>query len=482
MDLLEGFFNFIKTQRLPLGDGNPTLLAVSGGLDSLVLVHLFRDANLPFAIAHCNFQLRDEESNEDEIFVQKVAQSFGVQFFVKRFETKDYAKKNGLSTQMAARELRYGWFAEIAAKNGYPSISTAHHLNDSVETALLNFVRGTSLPGLSGIAAQKEFVAQGSSSVVQLLRPLLFATRTEILDFAKARKIAWREDSSNASDDYARNFMRHQIVPQLEALNPNFLQTAARNMRRIRSADENLVFLLNQWLDINGQTAGHSTNPTVLSLEKLKISQLPSPRQAIRQLLKPFGFDAEQTRQLAENLDHVGLELRSDKGFKVLIDREKILVLPITPPSPRLRRVNIPPITNEPITIQPITIQEDDLMIRLPDSSGIFLMPMTKAQSPKVQSNDPCTALVDADKLKFPLHLRHWQPGDSFQPFGMGGKSQKLQDFFTNQKLSRFEKEAVWLLINGDGMLVWVVGWRLDERFRVGESTKQMLKVVWNRS
>jgi len=474
MDLLEGFFKFIKTQRLPLADGRPTLLTVSAGLDSVVLAHLFKAAKLPFAIAHCNFQLRGEASEGDEVFVQKIARDFGVPFFVKRFETKDYAEKNGLSTQMAARDLRYEWFAEIAMENGFNSISTAHHLNDSVETALLNFVRGTSLPGLSGIAVQKELNTKDPHTVLQLLRPLLFATRDEILDFAKARQIVWREDSSNASDDYARNFVRHHIVPPLETLNPNFLQTAARNMRRIRSADENLVFLLNQWLNINSQTAGQTSNSVVLSLEKAKLTQLPSPRQAIRQLLKPFGFTAEQTRQLAENLDHIGLELHTEKGFKVLVDREKILVSSLSDL----------PITTHQSTNPPITIHEDDLMVRLPDGSQIFLVPTTSHQStdhqsPIHQSTDHQSITVDAEKLKFPLQLRHWHPGDSFQPIGMEGKSQKLQDYFTNQKLSRLEKEDVWLLINGDAAVVWVVGWRLDERFKIQTSTNKVLKINW---
>ncbi len=242
MDLLEGFFKILKTKQLPVGEGSNTLLAISGGLDSMVLAHLFRSAKLSFAFAHCNFQLRGAESDADEAFVKQVADNFGVPFFVKRFDTKEYAHENGLSTQMAARDLRYAWFVELAENQGFSNICTAHHLNDSVETALLNFVRGTSLPGLSGIPVQKNLHVHRSSFIVPLLRPLLFATREEILAYAEASQIAWREDSSNASDDYARNFVRHQIIPRLEELNPNFLQTAARNMRRIKSADENLVF------------------------------------------------------------------------------------------------------------------------------------------------------------------------------------------------------------------------------------------------
>jgi tRNA(Ile)-lysidine synthase len=469
MGLLEGFFKFLKTQQLPLGEGSNTLLAISGGVDSMVLAQLFQSAKLSFALAHCNFQLRGAESDADEAFVKQVAENFGVPFFVKRFDTKEYAHENGLSTQMAARNLRYAWFVELAESHGFSNICTAHHLNDSVETALLNFARGTSLPGLSGIPVQKNLPVLSSSSIVPLLRPLLFAPREEILEYAKANEIEWREDSSNDSDDYARNFVRHQIVPRFEELNPNFSQTAARNMRRIKSADENLVFLMNRWLstgfmDTDGLASSQTISKPLLTLEKQKLTLLPSPRQAIRQVLKPFGFDAEQTRQLSENLDHVGLELLSKSGFKVLVDREQLLVSP-----------------NHQITSSAnhqIIIQQDDLMLSLPDGSRIFFLP-DQIPTTSYQSSNNESILVDADKLCFPLHLRHWQPGDAFQPFGMGCKSQKLQDFFTNQKFSRLEKDEVWLLVNGDGVLVWIVGLRLDERFKIHSSTKKVLKINW---
>ncbi len=492
MNLLEGFFKFIKKNQLPLGEAAPALLAVSGGLDSVVMAHLFREANFPFAIAHGNFQLRGGESDSDEHFVQKLASDFGVPFFVKRFETKTYAKQRGLSTQMAARDLRYEWFDQIAEENDFATIATAHHLNDSVETALLNFVRGTALAGLSGIAPKSGL----------LLRPLLFASRNEILEYAQTHKLAWREDSSNASDDYARNFVRHHIVPRLEELNPNFLRTAKRNMERIGEAQENLAFLLAHCFFeegeapvlIDGVTESHPVNNRRLALLKQKLAELPAPQQALRQLLKPYGFDAEQARQVAANLDHVGLELRSEKGFQLLVDREKILVVPSAEvsqgkspiiftrrsfnegghhssflPAEVLAKVGI-------IHHSSFIIQPDDLMLSLPDGSRLFLM----AADPAPPFPDGrCAVLVDAGCLKFPLLLRPWLPGDSFQPFGMGGQHQKLQDFFTNQKLSRLEKEHVWLLLNGDGEVIWVVGWRLDERFKIHSNTKKALKINW---
>ncbi|MDO8365695.1 MAG: tRNA lysidine(34) synthetase TilS, partial [Saprospiraceae bacterium] len=316
----------------------------------------------------------------------------------------------------------------------------------------------------------------------KLIRPLLFATRAEILEYARIHEITWYEDSSNASDDYARNFVRHHVFPRLEELNPNFLRTAERNIDRIGEAEDNLAFLLNNWLQMDRQASNQAANSTTLSIQKQKLTQLPSPKQALRQLLKPYGFDAEQARQLAESIDHIGLELNSEKGWKLLNDRTEILLR---------HKDQSDPDSGSPGEnhLSPILIQEDDLMVSLPDGSRIFLMPVTNPQSTTHQSThhqsthhhlaDHQSITVDADQLKFPLHLRHWQAGDSFQPLGMEGKSQKLQDFFTNQKLTRFEKEEVWLLVNGDGTVIWLLGLRMDERFKIHTNTIKALKFNW---
>lgn len=463
MDLLESFFKFLKTHHLVSDQDSPTLLAVSGGLDSMVMMHLFYRAGLPFAVAHCNFQLRGVESDGDEHFVEKVALGFDVPFFVSRFETKVYAAERGISTQMAARNLRYEWFAQLAAEHNFSGIATAHHLNDSVETVLLNLARGTGMPGLSGIAPKTG----------RLIRPLLFASRNEILEYSRIHEITWREDSSNDLDDYARNFVRHHIIPRLEDLNPSFLNTATRNMARIGEAENNLNFLLGRWLDIDSLTWSETININI-NIPTAKLSQLPSPSQALRTLLKPYGFDAEQARQLAENLEHIGLELHNEKGFKALVDRGNILITS----SKRSSEVGL-----NPDQVEKIRIEADDLMVSLPDGTRIFQMPVSSpdpgAFSIDDLEKDPNSTVLDAERLKFPLHLRHWMPGDSFQPLGMGGKSQKLQDFFTNQKLSRFEKDKVWLLCNGDEAIIWVLGLRLDERFKIHSHTNKVLKINW---
>lgn len=448
--MFDSFFKFLKTSGISLGPDKPVLLAVSGGMDSVVLAHLFQRSQFPFAIAHCNFQLRDEESDEDELFVQNIALEYECPFFIKRFETREYARQNGISIQMAARELRYSWFEEIAAENGYTFIATAHQLNDNVETVLLNFTRGSGLPGLTGMLP-----ISGN-----LIRPMLFAGRKEIADYAKVYELSWREDSSNFSDDYNRNFLRRHVIPLLEQLNPGFMRTAERNLTRLSDAQDNLMFLLQQWLL-------PKDGVTPLVVEKATLNQLPSPRHALREWLRPYGFDAEQSRQVADNMDHIGLEIKSLSGWRLLVDRDKLLLQDSEP----LPGANTTQQESEFIRIHP-----DDLMLRLPDGSGLFFTPQNGAQTP---DPDPNCAIIDASNLKYPLFLRHWQPGDTFKPLGMAGKRQKLQDFFTNQKLSRFEKEAVWLLVNGDGAVIWVLGLRLDERFKLRPNSSHTIKIIW---
>jgi tRNA(Ile)-lysidine synthase len=443
MEMLEEFFKFLKTHNLPFRPDKPVLLAVSGGLDSCVMVELFSQAGISFAIAHANFKLRGLESDQDEQFVQALAARMNVVCFTRRFDTQSSAEEHGWSTQMAARNLRYVWFRELVEDHGFSGVCTAHHANDALETALFNFTR------------VKQFEVGSDFSGLLVFRPVLFAGRKDLEQFAAAVGVSWREDSSNDKDDYARNLIRHMVIPVLETLNPNLLDTAARNMRRIHAADRNLEFLLKKFVQLE-QGGG--------KLNKHQLAQLPSPRQALRQLLKQYGFDAEQTRQMADQLEHTGLQWESSKGFKALMDREHLLLQPLGMDDQDLPLVKI---------------MEDDLMLRLPDDTRICLIHTDKVASGPAFDPDPFRAEVDASTLRFPLHLRRWQPGDTFKPLGMGGKHQKLQDFFTNQKISRLEKEKTWILTNQDGSIIWIVGLRLDERFKIKTSTKKICNIQW---
>jgi tRNA(Ile)-lysidine synthase len=449
MDLFSRFNDFIAGHDL-LPPGAPVLVALSGGIDSVVLAHLFRRSGRPFGVAHCNFQLRGAESDEDAVFVRTLATSWEAPVWVERFETGAYARENGVSIQVAARELRYAWFEELRREHGFAAVAVGHTLNDSVETALFNFVRGTGLAGLTGIAPRHKAV----------VRPLLFATRAEVEAYALDLGLHWREDSSNQSDAYARNFLRHQVIPHLESLNPDFFHTAGRNLRRLRSVRENYAFLLEQFVGLQP-----SDGALPIEYPKARLAALPARGEALLELLRPHGFTVEQCRQLDAGWSSTGLELESASGLRLVNDRDRLRLLAADA-------------SGDPAPPPRIPVEADDLLVTLPDGSRLALLPVP-AESPFPDGRE--TVLVDAGKLKFPLLLRPWQPGDKFQPLGMAGQAQKLQDFFTDRKLSRPDKEATWLLTNADGAVIWVVGWRPDERFKITPATRQALKVHWIR-
>lgn len=440
MNLFQSFLHFIQTNHLIPPDER-VLLAVSGGVDSLVMTHLFRQCHWPLGVAHCNFQLRGAESDGDEDFVRQIADDWKTPFFSRRFDAKKHAGVTGQSLQMAARQLRYEWFEQICRENGYDLIATGHNRNDSVETALLHFIRGTGLTGLGGIPLRNGC----------LIRPLLFAGRDEILAYAREQGLNWREDSSNVKDDYTRNVVRHHITPRMEAINPAFWASAEHTMRTVRAADANLYYLLKQFL--NGpDTAG------IYRLNKKDLENLPARSDALFDLFQPYGFFPDQLRQLADNWGQTGAEWLSATGYRLLNDRQELLLFPLQ---------------NEHFAIR---IDPDDLMVGLPDGGRLLLTPAAPvAHFP--DGNE--SALVDAEKLRFPLLLRRWQPGDTFQPLGMGGKSRKLQDYFTDLKLSKLEKEQVWILENSDHSIIWIVGMRLDERFKMETETTKLLKISW---
>jgi tRNA(Ile)-lysidine synthase len=431
---------FAKTNQLLL-EGGTVLLAVSGGMDSLALAHIFHLNGWPFAIAHANFQLRGAASDADEAFVTARAKDWNVPFFVRRFDTEAFAQAQGISTQMAARTLRYEWFEAIRSEQGYVSIATAHHLDDQLETLLLQLARRAGLPALGGIRP-----VQGA-----VIRPLLCATRDDIVQFVQQNNIAWREDESNATDDYARNALRHHAIPPLKTLYPDFPEAASRSMDHLATTSDNYLYLLRHLADL-------STLPA--KIEKSLILALPHPADALLLLLSPLGFAPEQVRQMAAGHTKSGLTWDSDKA-KVVNDRTHWLIQTL----------------EQEAETTAITIADDDIMVRLPDGQKLFFLPV----SPKAPFPNGQTAIVvDAGRLTYPLTVRHWQAGDVFQPFGMDGKQQKLQDFFTNQKYSVADKARTWLLTDATGAIIWVIGARMDERFRVRiDKTTFALKISW---
>lgn len=440
MNLLHEFESFSDAHNL-LPEGGRALLAVSGGVDSVVLTHLLGQRKQAFGIVHCNFRLRGEESDGDEAFVRELAKNWDVPFFVQHFDTRKYAVENGLSIQMAARELRYRWFEVVREAHGFDCIATGHNLNDSVETALLHLVRGTGLTGLGGIPVRNGHI----------VRPLLFATRAAILAYAQAQRLAWREDSSNADENYTRNALRHRVLPHLEALNPAFWENMSETLRRLRAADANLQYLLKNLL-------GSPDDTGVFRLDKTRLEALPALSDALFDILQPLGFTGDQVQQIASGWKKTGQAWHTPSGYRLVMDRDVLLL------------------TNRETLEELLPVQADDLMVRTPDGGRLLL---TQTPLGAAFPTAPESALVDADILQFPLLLRRWRPGDVFQPMGMGGRHQKIQDFFTNQKLSRLEKEKIWVLENRDQRIVWIVGMRLDDRFKVRSETCKLLKLTW---
>jgi tRNA(Ile)-lysidine synthase len=435
----ERMLKFIEKNEL-LPTGSKTLIAASAGLDSTVLCHLFREAGLEFGVAHCNFQLRGTASDEDEQFVKILAGELGVPFFSIKFKTEEYARSAGQSIQMAARELRYDWLRDIAREAGYQKIATAHHLNDSVETVLYNFAKGCGIRGLHGILPDSE----------GLIRPLLFATKIELEEYARKHQINFREDASNLTDKYARNKIRHRVVPVLEELNPSFLQNAGETIQRMREAESVYHLFFEQLRD----AAVNGSGGTVV-IDKNKLRFPGTQTTVLYEMLRPYGFNGGQAAQIGDRMWGQPGAIFHSPTHRLLVERENLVLEPLGQP-----------------VAEGVTVGEDLKTVRLPGGEFHFTL---KQKPPATFPDDPNVAWFDYDRLTFPLKLRHWQPGDVFQPLGMNGRHQKLQDFFSNHKLSRFAKDRVWIL-ESNGEICWVAGLRPDERVKVTPGTVRCLE------
>lgn len=417
-------------------NGKKLLLATSGGLDSMVMAHLFRKLNYKIAIAHCNFQLRGIESFEDQNFVQEYANANTIPLFVTQFDTKAFAEDYKLSTQVAARELRYNWFYELLETENYDYILTAHHADDNLETFLINLSRGTGLEGLTGIPEKNENV----------IRPLLLFSRQEIENYAKENNLKWREDSSNASDKYLRNKIRHDLVPMLKELNPNFITSFQKTQTYLQEAQD---MVEDASIMVYQQVAKQEEDDIHFDLNQLK--KLPNYKSYLYQWLNEFGFSAwEDIYALVESQS--GKQVFSLE-FRLIKDRDSLILSPI----------------NFVDKEEEYLIDENQQEVKIP-----LNLSFSKVADISLVSNT--TIFVAADKLQFPLVLRHWNDGDVFQPFGMEGKSKKVSKLFKDEKLSLIEKENTWILCSNNE-IVWVIGIRQDERFRIENNTKNILKI-----
>jgi tRNA(Ile)-lysidine synthase len=421
-------FPFLEQKKL--------FLAVSGGLDSMVLVHLFQQLDFEIAILHCNFQLRGLESFGDQNFIQSYAQENDIPIFITQFDATAFAKDYKLSTQVAARELRYSWFYEQLEAKNFDYLLTAHHADDSIETFLINLTRGTGLEGLTGIPKQND----------KVIRPLLCFTRQEIEDYAKANKIEWREDSSNASDKYLRNKIRHHLIPILKELNPNFMDSFQNTQNYLQDAQ---MLVEDASIMVYQQVAKQEEETIFFDLNQLK--KLPNYKSYLYQWLNEFGFTAWD--DIYDLVDSQSGKQVFSAEFRLLKDRDFLILSPL----------------------HTIDEQEEYHIDSLQNQINIPLnLSFSKVTDISIGSNT--TIFVDEDALQFPLVLRHWKEGDSFQPFGMNGKSKKVSKLFKDEKLSLIDKENVWLLCSGTD-IVWVIGIRQDDRFRITNTTKKLLKI-----
>jgi len=428
-DQIDRNFPFLKQKKL--------LLATSCGIDSMVMADLFLKQNFEIAIAHCNFQLRGIESFEDQKFIENFAEKNSIPVFITQFDTKAFAEDYKLSTQVAARELRYNWFYELLETENYDYILTAHHADDNLETFLINLSRGTGIEGLTGIPQQNG----------KIIRPLLAFGRNEIEAYANENQIEWREDSSNSSDKYLRNKIRHDLVPVLKELNPEFLaafQKTQDYLQQTQSMAEDAAIIVYQ------QVAQEANDEIHFNLKKLK--KLPNYHSYLYQWLREFGFSAwKDIYALAESQSGKQVFARE---FRLIKNRDFLILLPLK---------------NEIETME-FSIDENTKEVNFP-----IKLSFSKVDSMMETSNK--TIFTDAEKVVFPLTLRRWNEGDVFEPFGMDGKSKKVSKFFKDEKLSLAEKEKTWLLCSGN-KIVWIVGTRADERFKVSDSTKNILQIA----
>jgi tRNA(Ile)-lysidine synthase len=478
--MLSQFLTFVHQQPIGLTPQSSVLLTVSGGVDSMVMLDLFARSGLTFGIAHCNFGLRGAESDGDQQLVENLALSNTIPIFTERFETKQYAQSQGISTQMAARDLRYAWFEKIRTEHNYDFIATAHHQDDNLETILLNLTRGTGLAGLHGIAARNNYV----------VRPMLFANREKIEEYAHLNNIAWREDSSNQSTDYKRNKLRKTVLPILKELNPKVESAVYEMSLRVAAAERMLSYQLSvisyqraanrlsggeplvsyrignsvagQLSDIKHQTS---------NIQTINIKQLETviePVEFLDYLLKNNGFSYGQCVAIWTNRDcETGKQylsathtLTKDRDCFVLTSRlsddfENVLIERFGRNVGKVLNVRRPVLSN------------------VKDKSQLVFEYTESITDLNTGRN---TVVVNADALVFPLTLRRWRAGDWFCPLGMGGKRKKISDFLIDLKTPRSNKTEV-LVIESDSKIVWVVGLRLDERFRINENTLNYLRI-----
>ncbi len=437
--MLAAFKDYIEQTAL-FSPTDKILLAVSGGVDSMVMASLFHAAGFKFGIAHCNFQLRGAASDADEQLVKAQAAEWDVPFHVIQFKTKEESGKQQKSTELMARELRYKWFAELMESFDYQLLATAHHLNDSLETLLYNLAKGTGIRGLHGIPVKND----------KIIRPLSFATREQIEQYAETEKIPFREDASNKSLEHSRNLIRHKVVPPLKQINPSLEQTFSKTLKQLKETEE--LFL---WAVKQQHQKMITEEADVVKVNMVDLKNAVAKSTVLFEIIYKYGFNADHVDQIFRAIDNVGAQFYS-KSHHIVVGRKELLI--------QRKKSAVAVWTKIEMLPETINLPKGEL-------SATILK-----KRPATLNLGKAVALVDLAKVKLPFIVRKWKEGDKFQPLGMKGKSKKVSEFLRDEKLSLFEKEAV-LVLESEGAIVWVVGHRSDERFKITKDTKEILRI-----
>lgn len=436
--MFERFLEYIREKQL-FDVRQKVLLAVSGGIDSMVLLHLFEKSGFDYGIVHCNFQLRGDESEQDERFVRQQVLIHGVPSFFERFETEEFARLNGISIEMAARELRYAFFEKIRKENQYDYIATAHHQDDLIETFFLNLSRKTGIKGLTGIKEKSGYI----------IRPLLFAGRNEIENYARQEFIDFREDSSNQEVIYQRNFIRHKIIPLFTEMNPASRKNILATIENLKDADT----IYSRFFEAEKHKVTENTaDSLIIDIELLKKSALP--KLVLLEILSAFNFNPAVVEEVFQSLESEPGKQFYSKTHRLIKDREKLFISEVTEEENRV-----------------FYIESVDKELFEPMELAIENLP-AKDFAIRKEKNIAC---LDFEKLEFPLLIRKWQSGDYFQPLGMTG-FKKVSDFFIDEKIPLHEKENAWLLCSGN-KIAWIIGYRIDNRFKITPEAKNIFRI-----
>ncbi|MDR0970122.1 MAG: tRNA lysidine(34) synthetase TilS [Lentimicrobiaceae bacterium] len=435
---------FIEKNKL-VEPNDKVLVAVSGGIDSVVLLHLLKELNYDIALVHCNFSLRGAESDSDELFVKNLAKKLKIKAFVKKFNTNVYAKNNKISTQMAARDLRYRWFSELAQKENFSKIALAHHADDQVETFFINLFRRSGITGLKGMLPRNG----------QIIRPLLFANRTMIATYATENAISWHEDRTNQETKYLRNKIRHQLLPVLEEI----------QLGAITAIENSLIFLANEnacykQLLTEKLKAIIRQKDTYLAVEKSHFPNNRYGKQLLFEWIKIYGFNKTQLDLIFEALrnEAIGTIFRSATHC-LTIDRTEIQIL-----------------ENKPDDI-PITYKIETTTTSI-DTPIKLRFAIQEMNTPFAFDKNENIAQFDFETLSFPLEIRKWKQGDRFKPLGMKG-SKLVSDYFVDHQFSVFQKQQTYLLVDRNNAIVWIIGHRIADNNKITQKTSKIVTVTF---